>query len=165
MAEVLRQITRIDIPTTVLGGGLLIAAKELRKQSIWYKNVTKYAGRFDEATLPIAAGVVGTVIRQPVLQKMLIVGLMISIKNAYDEFTKEPWVYAPDALTLECKYFDANSRVNVVIDGATVSFATEPTTDANGYAKITLPTAIEAGVHTVIVWTGGGKAWSGIVVA
>jgi hypothetical protein len=51
-----------------------------------------------------------------------------------------------------------------VIDGAEVAFATRPTTDANGYAKITLPSAMSSGLHTIVVWTEGSKAWAGYAV-
>jgi hypothetical protein len=164
MAQVLREVTRIDIPTTILGGALLIGTEELPKQSFWYKNVTKYAKRFDESVLPIAVGVVGVVIRQDVLRKMLIVGLMLAIKDAYNEAMKTPFVYADDASTIEIWGFDASSGVHVVIDGTEVTFTTRPTTDANGYAKITLPSAMSAGLHTLVVWTEGGKAWAGPAV-
>ena len=164
MAQVLREITRIDVPTTLLGGALLIGTKELQKQAFWYKNVTKFAKRFDDSVLPIAVGVVGIVIRQDALRRMLVLGLMLAIKDAYDEAMKSPFVYANDASTIEIWGFDASKPVHVVIDGTEVAFATRPTTDANGYAKITLPSAMSAGLHTLVVWTEGSKAWAGYAV-
>jgi hypothetical protein len=164
MAQVLREITRIDVPTTLLGGALLIGAKELPKQAFWYKSVTKYARRFDDAVLPTAVGVVGVVLRQDTLRRMLVLGLMLAIKDAYAEAMKEPFVYATDASTIEIWGFDASKPVHVVIDGAEVAFATRPTTDANGYAKITLPSAMSSGLHTIVVWTEGSKAWAGYAV-
>ena len=165
MAEVLRQITRIDIPTTLVGGACLIGSYEARKQDFWYKNVTKNVRRFDDAVLPIAVGIVGIIIRQPVLQKMLVLGFMVAIKDAYLEYyAKEPWVRANSETELEMWNFDASSVVHVVIDGSEVTFSTAPTTDANGYAKVTLPSAMAAGLHRVVVWTEGGKAWAGFVV-
>jgi hypothetical protein len=164
MAQVLREVTRIDVPTTLLGGALLIGAEELRKQGFWYKSVTKYTRRFDEAVLPIAVGVVGIIIRQDTLRRMLVLGLMVAIKDAYDEAMKAPFVYADDASTLEIWGFDASKPVHVVIDGTEVSFTTRPMTDTNGYAKITLPTAMSSGLHTLVVWTEGTKAWAGYAV-
>jgi hypothetical protein len=89
---------------------------------------------------------------------------MLAIKDAYNEAMKTPFAYADDASTIEIWGFDASKPVHVVIDGAEVSFSTRPTTDANGYAKITLPSAMSAGLHTLVVWTEGGKAWAGPAV-
>ncbi|MEM1925383.1 MAG: hypothetical protein QXH44_09980 [Pyrobaculum sp.] len=158
MAEVIR---RLDITTTVLGGAVLIGEKELRKLAPYYKNVYKYTRWFDDAVLPLAVGAVGVAVRQPLLQKMFILGLMQAIRGAYDGFVaKEPFVYA-DSSTIEIWNFDAGETPKVIIDGSSVTV--NVTTDSNGYAKITLPSELSAGVHAVAVATSK-KAWGGLVV-
>jgi len=165
MAEVLAAVRRIDVPTTALGAACLIGSYELRKQAFWYRYVTKQVGRFDESVLPLAVGIAGVITRNALLQKMLIVGLMLAINDAYlDYVAKEPWVVAKDASTLQLKNFDAGSRVHVVIDGAEVSFTTAPTTDSAGNATVTLPSPMSSGLHKLVVYTEGGKGWAGYVV-
>jgi len=164
MAEVLQRLRRIDVPTTALGAAMLIASFEARKQAVWYQSVTKNVGRFDDSIIPIAVGVVGMITNQPLLERMIIVGLMLAIHDSYLEWlAKEPYVKAIDASTLELTNFDASSAVHAVVDGKPVSFATAPTTDSNGYAKVTLPSALASGTHRIVVWTEGGKAFAGFI--
>ncbi|MEM4451459.1 MAG: hypothetical protein QXF74_05655 [Nitrososphaerota archaeon] len=159
MAEVIR---RLDITTTVLGGAVLIGEKELRKLAPYYKNVYKYTKWFDDAVLPLAVGAVGVAIRQSLLQKMFVLGLMQAIRGAYDGFVaKEPFVYASDSTTLEIWNFDANETPRLIVDGSPITV--NVTTDSNGYAKITLPSALSSGVHAIAVATSS-KAWGGLVV-
>lgn len=159
MAEVIR---RLDITTTVLGGAVLIGEKELRKLAPYYKNVYKYTRWFDDAVLPLAVGAVGVAIRQPLLQKMFVLGLMQAIRGAYDGFVaKEPFVYASDSSTIEIWNFDAGETPKVIIDGSSVTV--NVTTDNAGYAKISLPSALSSGIHAVAVATSK-KAWGGLVV-
>ncbi|MEM4489222.1 MAG: hypothetical protein QXK88_10610 [Desulfurococcaceae archaeon] len=159
MAEVIR---RLDITTTVLGGAILIGEKELRKLAPYYKNVYKFTRWFDDAVLPLVVGAIGVAIRQPLLQKMFVLGLMQAIKGAYDGFVaKEPFVYASDSSTIEVWNFDAGEVPRLVIDGSVVSVTA--TTDNTGYAKISLPSALSSGIHAVAVATSK-KAWGGLVV-
>lgn len=162
MAEVLR---RIDLTTTALVAGVYLGQEILPEQSFWYKNVTINAKHFDPAALPLAVGVIGFLTRKPPLDKMLIIGLAEAIRDTYKAFVaKKPFVVAKDASTLNIENFDASSAVSVVIDGKPVSFTTAPTTDANGKAAITLPSAMTSGTHKVVVYTAGGASWAGIVV-
>ena len=163
--EALGIMQRIDVPVVALGGGVLIANFELEKQGFWYANVTKNAKRFSDSVLPLAVGIVGIITRQPLLQKMILIAGMLAIKDAYMEYmAKEPWVRANSGEELEIWNFDASSEVSVVIDGSPVSFTATPTTDSNGYAKVTLPSAMDSGLHRIVVYTAGGKAWAGFVV-
>jgi len=58
---------------------------------------------------------------------------------------------APD--TLVVYNLDPSDAVAVKIDGSAVKFDTAPTTDANGGATITLPSAMSAGAHQIQVAT------------
>lgn len=165
MAEVLGGLARrIDIGTTVLGGGVLIAEDELVKQKTWYDNVVKNLKYFHNTALPIAIGVVGLFVpRYAMLAKMLIVAGMQAIYDAYVAYVaKRPWVTAKDASTLLLENFDANTTVRVFIDGEEVTFTTPPTTDDAGKAEVTLPSAMTTGIHEVVVIAG--KGWVGYVV-
>ncbi len=164
MAQVLERIRRIDVPTTALGAAMLIASFEARKQAVWYQSVTKNVGRFDDSVIPLAVGVVGMITNQPLLERMIIVGLMLAINDSYLEWlAKEPYVKALDASTLELTNFDASSNVHIIVDGSPVTITPTPTTDANGYAKVTLPSALASGTHRIVVYTEGGKAFAGFV--
>jgi len=62
--------------------------------------------------------------------------------------------------TVEVFGLDAGKTVEVWVDGSKVSFATAPTTDGAGYAKITLPSALTADVHKVLAHTGFRAAYT-----
>lgn len=166
MAEVLGGLARrIDIGTTVLGGGVLIAEDELVKQKTWYDNVVKNLRHFHNTALPIAIGVVGLFVpRYAMLAKMLILAGMQAIYDAYVAYiAKRPFVVAKDSKTLSLENFDANKTVEVYIDGERVDFGgTPPTTDEAGKAEVTLPSDMTTGVHEVVVIAG--KGWVGYVV-
>ena len=66
-----------------------------------------------------------------------------------------PFAVLIDAQTLEVFNLDPNATVKVIIDGSEVSFQTAPATDGNGYAKITLPSALDTTkTHKILVHTG-----------
>ena len=66
-----------------------------------------------------------------------------------------PFAVLVDAQTLEVFNLDPNSTVEVWIDGSKVSFTEAPTTDGSGYAKITLPSPLDASkTHKILAHTG-----------
>jgi len=165
MEKITEAIKRIDVTTVATGGACFIGAYELQKNKQWYDYVVKYTKRFNEAVLFAVVGVIGLVVsRLAPLSKMLVVACMLAIRDAYIEYVaKRPWVTLKDASTLEIENFDPNTEVTVYVDGSQVSFQTAPTTDASGKAEITLPSALESGVHEITVIAG--KSWTGFVVA
>jgi len=150
---------RINIGSVALGAALLIAPKELRKQAMWYNNVTKNVRRYDDAVLSIAVGLVGAIARYELLERAMIYGLAFAIKDVYEEMiSKEPFVVMQTG-SIEGWNFDANAPVTITIDGTTVT--DRVSTDANGYFKYTPATPFTAGVHDIVVSTSrktfGGK--------
>jgi hypothetical protein len=151
MAEVLNAFKRINIGSVALGSALLVATKELRKQAFWYGNVTKLTKRYDDATLGIAVGLVGIVTGQEILERGLVWGLALAVKDVYEDMVaKSPFVLVQSS-QIEGWNFDANSNVTLYIDGRQVPDTI--TTDANGYFKYTLSTALSSGSHTVVAVT------------
>ena len=151
MAEVLNAFRRINIGSVALGSALLIGPKELRKQAFWYGNVTKFTKRYDDATLGIAVGLVGIVTGQEILERGLVWGLALAIKDVYEDMVaKTPFVYVSPS-QVEGWNFDANANVELYIDGRKVTDTI--TTDANGYFKYTPATALASGSHTVVAVT------------
>jgi hypothetical protein len=71
-----------------------------------------------------------------------------------------PGVVISATNTVEVFGLDGGKEVEVWVDGSRVSFSTPPKTDANGYAKITLPSALSAGVHKVLAHTGFKAAYT-----
>jgi len=157
MAEVLNAFKRINIGSVALGSALLVATKELRKQAFWYGNVTKLAKRYDDAVLGIAVGLVGMVTNQEILERGLVWGLALAVKDVYEDMVaKTPFVYVTSS-QIEGWNFDANAPVTLFIDGNQVTGRIE--TDANGYFKYTPDTALASGSHTVVAVTYN-KAYS-----
>jgi hypothetical protein len=157
MAEVLNALKRINIGSIALGSALMIAPKELRKQSFWYGNVTKFTKRYDDAVLGVAVGLVGIVTGQDILERALVWGLAFAINDIYEDMVaKTPFVYVT-ASQIEGWNFDANAQVTLFINGQPVRDTI--TTDANGYFKYTPSTALASGSHTVVAVTAN-KAYS-----
>lgn len=78
---------------------------------------------------------------------------------------EEPFLVPLDTQTIEVFNLDPNANVKVIIDGSEMSFTTAPTTDANGYAKITLPSTLGEGVHKILVHTGFKAAYAEVYVS
>jgi len=145
-----------------ISGFSLVGERALDENvAMWHKWMGKLR-QVRKGVLPTIVGVVG-VGTGFLSEEPLTTGLANMIDGAFEFFIeKKPFVYAPDASTLEIFNFDANADVSITIDGSAVSFSTAPKTDADGYAKITLPSAMASGKHEVIVKTSK-KAWYGFV--
>jgi hypothetical protein len=162
MAEVLNAFRRINIGSVALGSALLIASKELRKQTFWYNNVTKLTKRYDNAVLGIAIGLVGIVTGQELLERGLVWGLAFAISDIYEEMVaKTPFIYVTSQ-QVEGWNFDANAQVTLYIDGEPVRDTI--TTDANGYFKYTPSTALASGSHTVVAVTSNKAYYETVAI-
>jgi len=90
----------------------------------------------------------------------------LGIKYAIHYGVREiPFLVPLDTQTIEVYNLDPNETVKVIIDGSEVSFSTAPTTDGNGYAKITLPSALEEGTHKILAHTGFKAVYAEIYVS
>lgn len=157
MESIRAVLGRINVGSVALGAALLIAPKELRKQAVWYNNVTKNVRRYDDAVLAVAVGLVGAITRNDLLQRALIYGLAFSIKDIYDEMVaKEPFVVMTTDY-VEGWNFDANETVTLIVDGRAVPDTI--TTDANGHFKYTPAAKYASGTHDIVVATSR-KAFS-----
>ncbi len=152
-----------------LGSG--ISGLTLILNDTLYENVAmvhKYLGYLRQAkdmVVPLAYSAVGMVMNLPGADDAMAVGIASGLRGAFDAFIfKKPFAYAKDASTIEVFNLDANATITVIIDGSEVSFSTAPTTDANGNATITLPTALSAGKHDLIVKTTKKAFYGAIVV-
>lgn len=151
METVRNLLGRVNIGSAVLGGALLIAPKELRKQAMWNTNVTKLVRRYDDAVLAFAVGLIGAVTRQDLLQRAMIYALAFSINDVYAEMVaKEPFIVVQSG-SIEGFNFDANASVELYIDGSKVTATI--TSDANGHFTYTPSTALASGTHTVVALT------------
>lgn len=138
-------LRRINVPSVAMGALFLIAPKELRKQSTWYNTVTKFTRRLDEAVLPLAVGLIGTITGRDALARGLVWGLAIAIKDIYEEaVAKEPFLLVTKD-GIEGWNFDANESVMLFIDGVQVT--DRVLTDSSGHFKY--ETALSAGTHSV----------------
>jgi len=68
-----------------------------------------------------------------------------------------PSVVVTSTTEVEAFNLDPNTGIEVFVDGS--SAAVRGTTDGSGYAKVTLPTALDAGTHKVLVHTGFRSAY------
>jgi hypothetical protein len=83
------------------------------------------------------------------------------VYKALNKLTRrEPSVVLTATNTIEAINLDPNASVEVWVDGTKQTFTTTPTTDANGSVTITLPSALPAGVHKVLVHTGFKAAYT-----
>jgi hypothetical protein len=158
---------------SAVGGGISaiqIIIHRLLKENVaqYYKAVSKIE-KLDDGVIPAVYGLVGGLLADrvelPGWDSALSVGIAEVLKGVYARYVqKEPIVIALDASTIEVYNLDANAEVKVVIDGSAVSFQTAPKTDSNGYAKITLPSAMSPGKHEIVAMTSKKAAYAKVVV-
>jgi len=145
-------------------GGLALALNDALYENIPF--VHKYLGELRHAkdiVVPIAVGIAGLALDIEGVDSAITVGVAEGIRGAFDTFVfKRPFAFAKDASTIKVFNLDPNEAVEVWVDGGKVTFTTPQTTDSAGNATITLPTALAAGKHEVIVKTSK-KAFYGYV--
>lgn len=152
------------------GIGSAVAAAALVGGKLAYENVAqvhKSLGSLrgaHKALPPLAYGIVGSMVGLPGSEESLAVGIAEGLDSVVDAFVvKKPYAFAKDSKTIEAFNLDADSNVDVYVDGSKVTFATPPKTDSAGHVVITLPSEMAAGKHDVLL-KSSVKAWAGVVV-
>ena len=148
--------------TTMFGFEFIV--NELKKQSFMVQ-VVKTLKHYTDAVLGVAISAISIAVaaaRMPELavRAVRVIGSYGVYKALNKLARREPSVVITATDTVEVINLDANKTVEVWMDGSKVSFATAPTTDANGNASITLPSALSAGVHKIMVNTGFRAAFT-----
>jgi hypothetical protein len=137
---------------------------ELKKQS-FMAGIIKTLKHYTDAVLAIAISAISIAVaaaRMPefAVRAVRVIG-SFGVYKALNKLTRrEPSVVLTDTSTIDVINLDANKTVEVWVDGSKVTFTTAPTTDANGKASITLPSALAAGAHQVLVHTGFKAAFT-----
>lgn len=138
-----------------------------------YTNVPQFhsfAGRLRQAhrsIIPLAYSIISSIgnLGLPGTEESLTIGLASALDGAYRFMVaKEPFAYAPDNKTIEVFNLEASKSITLYIDGVSQTGFTPTTTDANGNAKISLPTELASGKHDVIVIAGKKAVYTVIVV-
>jgi len=165
VAEVLRNLTqrlRERAVGAAVASGVGVAHRVLYDNLPQYHRVMGNLRRFNEGILPLGYAIIGGMANLVGWDDALALGIYKEVEAAYDEMARKlPFCFAKDASTLQCFNLDPNAAVSVKVDGSAVSV--NASTDANGNVTITLPSALSAGKHDVIVSTTA-KAFYGKVV-
>jgi len=144
--------------------GFEFVVSELKKQS-FMAQVIKTLKHYTDAVLGVAISAISIAVaaaRMPELavRAVRVIGSYGVYKALNKLARREPSVVLTDTSTVSVINLDPNKAVEVWVDGSKVSFATAPTTDGNGNATITLPSALAAGTHKVMVNTGFRAAFT-----
>jgi hypothetical protein len=138
--------------------GFEFIVDELKKQSFMVQ-VVKTLKHYTDAVLGVAISAISIVVAAARLPELAVRAVRVigsyGVYKALNKLTRrEPSVVLTATNTVDVINLDANKTVEVWVDGSKVSFTTAPTTDASGSATITLPSALSAGAHQVLVHTG-----------
>jgi hypothetical protein len=141
--------------------GFEFIVSELKKQSFMVQ-VIKTLKHYTDAVLGIAISAISIAVaaaRMPefAVRAVRVIGSYGVYKTLNKLTRREPSVVLTDTSTISVINLDPNKTVEVWVDGSKVSFvtaSTTDTTDGNGNATITLPSALAAGTHKVMVNTG-----------
>jgi len=131
---------------------------ELKKQS-FMAGLIKTLKHYTDSVLAIAISAISIAVAAARMPEFAVRAVRVigsyGVYKALNKLTRrEPSVVLTATNTVDVINLDANKTVEVWVDGSKVSFTTAPTTDANGNASITLPSALTAGTHQVLVHTG-----------
>jgi hypothetical protein len=140
------------------------AVTELKKQS-FMTGLVKTLKHYTDAVLAIAISAISIAVAAARMPEFAVRAVRVigsyGVYKALNKLTRrEPSVVLTATDTVEAINLDPNASVEVWVDGSKVSFTTAPTTDANGSVTITLPSALSAGVHKVLVHTGFRAAYT-----
>jgi len=129
----------------------------LKKQKFMF-NVIKTLKNWTDSVLSLVISVVAYALTANVLPEYGVRAIRVLGSWGVKEAILIGIKHRPGAVltatdTVEVFGLDPDKEVEVWIDGSKVSFATAPKTDGAGYAKITLPSALSADVHKVLVHT------------
>jgi hypothetical protein len=148
--------------TTMFGFEFIVS--ELKKQSFMV-GVIKTLKHYTDAVLGVAISAISIAVAAARMPELAVRAVRVigsyGVYKALNKLTRrEPSVVLTDTSTVDVINLDANKTVEVWVDGSKVSFGTAPTTDASGKASITLPSALAAGAHQVLVHTGFKAAFT-----
>jgi len=137
---------------------------ELKKQS-FMSGLIKTLKHYTDAVLGVAISAISIAVAAARMPEFAVRAVRVigsyGVYKALNKLTRrEPSVVLTATNTVDVINLDANKTVEVWVDGSKVSFTTAPTTDANGNASITLPNALSAGAHQVLVHTGFKAAYT-----
>jgi hypothetical protein len=140
------------------------AITELKKQSFMV-GLIKTLKHYTDSVLAIAISAISIAVAAARMPEFAVRAVRVigsyGVKKVLDIVTRrEPSVVLTATNTIEAVNLDGNKNVEVWIDGTKVSFQTPPTTDSNGNVTITLPNALSAGAHQVLVHTGFKAAYT-----
>jgi hypothetical protein len=140
------------------------AVTELKKQSFMV-GLIKTLKHYTDAVLAVAVSAISIAVAAARMPEFAVRAVRVigsyGVYKALNKLTRrEPSVVLTDTSTIEAINLDPNKNVEVWVDGSKVSFQTAPTTDASGNATITLPQALAAGAHQVMVHTGFRAAYT-----
>jgi len=144
------------------------AIRELKKQP-WMVDFIKSTKQYFEAAMDVIISVLIYFALRYTIGERLPVLVYRAVRaggsfGVYDAFAvtikDKPKVVITDAKTVEAFNLDPNANVSIYVDGSAVSLPSPVTTDGNGYAKITLPSALSEGVHKVLVHSGFRAAFT-----
>jgi len=165
MAEVLRNLTqrlRERAVGAAVASGVGVAHRALYDNLAPYHRVMGNLRRFNEGILPLGYAILGGMANLVGWDDALALGIYKEIEAAYDEMARKlPFCFAKDASNIACFNLDPNTQVSIRVDGSAVNV--NVSTDASGNVTITLPSALSAGKHKIIVSTTS-KAYYGEVV-
>ena len=160
MAEVAGRITetlrekygREYMESLVIHGILLYGGDFLSKliRENAYKTIEKNAKQHSDALVKGALSLATQFIRDSLPERLQVLPDVLggqAIQSELQVFIdKKPYIVALDSTTLEFFNFDANGTITYSIDGGS---AQTVNADSNGYAKVTLTTALSSGDHTI----------------
>jgi len=142
--------------------------RELKKQSFMFDFV-KMTKQYYEAAMDVVISVLVYFALRYTMGESLpnLVYRAIRAGGSYGVFDAfattirdKPKVVITDTSTVEVFNLGGAREVEVWIDGAKVQFGTPPRTNSDGYAKITLPSPLSEGVHTILVHDGAKAAFT-----
>jgi len=131
---------------------------ELKKQS-FMSGLIKTLKHYTDAVLGVAISAISIAVAAARMPEFAVRAVRVigsyGVYKALNKLTRrEPSVVLTATNTVDVINLDPNKTVEVWVDGTKQTFSTAPTTDANGNASITLPSALAAGAHQVLVHTG-----------
>ncbi|RLG81363.1 MAG: hypothetical protein DRO40_09770 [Thermoprotei archaeon] len=149
--------------------------REARKNGQIYDSLYKNMKQWTEPILLTGISLVAYILVAPRLRGQyveLAVRIIravgdLGVMKAWEQGLKdEPFLVVNSSSEIEVFNLDADANVKVYIDGSEVTFQTAPKTDANGYAKITLPSAMSTGTtHKILVHTGFKAVYDEVYVS
>jgi hypothetical protein len=151
LGAVRKVVSREYLEEMIIKGLILYGAdkgSDFVRQSFY--TIDKNLKQWSEPATKIGLGLGAEVISDVLPEKMKEAGPIISgraLQNTLEiVIDKKPYIVALDSSTIEFYNFDPSATITYSIDGGTNATIS---TDANGYAKLTLTTALASGKHDI----------------